>query len=149
MKDQKDIVGNPHNGGSTGDPFTISNAFNAAQTVTVWIAKGTRWSDRDQVKAIKVVYADGTERASGNQTGTSHSFKFDSNERVTSMGIWTGDRVDKIKWVTNHNRTFEHGGWGGTEHYEELGNGILLGFSGTADSHELISLGASFKEESD
>jgi hypothetical protein len=149
MKDQHDIVDNPPPGGSTGDPFTISNSLNAAQTVTVWIAKGTRWSDRDQVKAIKVVYADGTARVHGNQTGTSHSFKFDSDERVTSMGIWTGDRVDRIKWETNQNRTFDHGGWGGTEHSEELGNGILLGFSGSADSHELISLGASFKEDSD
>ncbi|VUC37222.1 unnamed protein product [Clonostachys rosea] len=149
MKGQQDIVKNPPHGGTSSDPFTISNDLNAVQTVTVWIADGSYYTDRQLVKAIKVVYSDGTDRGSGNQTGTSHTFKFDSGEKVTSMGIWTGANVDRIRWVTNHGRTFDHGGTGGTERPQQVGNGILLGFSGSTNENELVSLGSSFKEDSD
>ncbi|CAI6091563.1 unnamed protein product [Clonostachys chloroleuca] len=152
-------LGNPPTGGTTtaeDNSFTIRNELNAVQTITVWIADGSgNFSNRKLVKAIKVKYSDGTERAHGNQTGTSHSFKFDSGEKVKSMSIWTGLRVDRIKWVTHNNRTFDHGGKdytdgkGGTEYPQDVGNGILLGFEGTRDANELVSLGSSFKEASD
>ncbi|CAG9988006.1 unnamed protein product, partial [Clonostachys byssicola] len=83
-------------------------------TVTLWVGNGSwGYHDRKLIKAIKVQYKDGMERFYGNKEGddnTPHSFKFDTDERVKSMSIWSGDRVDRIRWQTNHNRTFDQGG---------------------------------------
>ncbi|OAP55339.1 hypothetical protein AYL99_10312 [Fonsecaea erecta] len=152
----KAIVTNSDKGGSSGTAFTLTDNKIAVKKITVWVDNGSGgYSDRKLVKAIKLDWTDGKERERGNKTGTSYSFEFDDNEKVDSLDLWTGDRVDRIKLTTDGGRTFDHGGMdytggkGGTKHSEEVGNGILLGFDGRADSNELISLGAVFKEDSD
>lgn len=142
-------VGNETQGGDGGDTFTINDTLIPVREIKVWIAKGAGdWTDRDLVKAIEVELTDGTKRAYGNKKGTSYSFKFDEGEKVTSLDLYTGARVDRIMLKTS-SRTWDHGGKGGTAHHQDVGNGILLGFDGSADSNELISLGAIFKESSD
>jgi hypothetical protein len=154
-----DVVTTGHH--STNPPsnvttFTLRDSLVAVQTITVWIDKGsTGYTDRDLVKAIQIDWTDGTGRSQGNKTGNSHSFDFNDGEKVTSLSLWTGDRVDRILLKTDKPRTFDQGGKdytggkGGTEHPQELGTGILLGFAGSSDSDELVSLGAIFKESSD
>lgn len=150
------IQTNPDNGGSGGTDFKITDSMNAVKTITVWIDNGSgNNSDRKLVKAIKVKWSSGKEREKGNQTGTSHSFDFDDNEKVKSLVLWTGDRVDRIVLKTDGDRTFDQGGKdytkgrGGTAHDDGVANGILLGFNGRSDSNELIALGSVFKEDSD
>jgi hypothetical protein len=78
-----------------------------------------------------------------------HTFTFHDSETVTSMDLWTGDRVDKISFTTSDNRTFTQGGTGGTKYSQEIGIGVLYGFTGSYDSDELVSIGSVFKESSD
>lgn len=103
------------------------------------------------MKGIEVTLKGGTTRIAGSKTGVKSSFDFDEGEKVTKMSLWTGSRVDKLSLTvaTQGRASFEKGGPNGTEHAQQLGNGILLGFSGTYDSNELISLAAIFKEASD
>ena len=146
----KPIVTNPTQGGSTGDSFTLTNNDSAVKELSVWIAKGAGgWSDRDLIKAIEVKW-DNKTRSKGNKTGTQHTIKFDDDEKVKELKLWTGNRVDKISLkAENHDHDFVHGGTNGTEHKENIGNGILIGFVGSADSNELVSLGSKFKEAGD
>ena len=44
---------------------------------------------------------------------------------------------------------FSKGGPYRLEHSEDVGNGLLIGFTGSYNSDELVSLGAKFKEDSD
>ncbi|KAI1121565.1 Jacalin-like lectin domain-containing protein [Nemania abortiva] len=145
----KSFVNNQTTGGSSGTAFTLTNQSHPVTSISVWIARGKTHSDRDLVKAIKVTWSDGKDLTKGNKTGNEYSFDFNDNEKVKSLAIWTGDRVDKIKLTTDGDRTFEKGGWGGSSHSQDVGNGVLLGFTGTANSDELVSLGAKFKEDSD
>ncbi|OAA72468.1 Mannose-binding lectin [Cordyceps fumosorosea ARSEF 2679] len=146
-------VGNPNQGGTTtaeDADFEISENLNAVNTVTVWVDNGSgSFSNTKLIKAIKVKYGDGTERTKGHTTGTTYSFTFDNNEKMKTMSLWAGARVDRIKWETRGGRTFDHGGTGGSEYTQDVGNGILLGFTGTKDDNELVSLGSIFKEASD
>jgi hypothetical protein len=144
-----DVV-NQGSGGPGGTAFTLTDDANPVKKLTVWVARGgSPWTDRDLVKAIKVEWKDGKQRAQGNQTGNAHSFTFDEGETVTALDLWTGDRVDRISMTTSEGRTFDHGGKYGNKHSEELGNGVLIGFVGSAGENELVSLGAIFKEASD
>jgi hypothetical protein len=144
-----DVV-NQNVGGTGGTAFTLTDDANPVKKVTVWVARGgSPWTDRDLVKAIKVEWKDGKQRAQGNQTGNAHSFTFDEGEKVTALDLWTGDRVDRISIKTSEGRTFDHGGDYGYKHSEELGNGVFIGFTGSAGANELVSLGAIFKEDSD
>lgn len=151
----KAVVSTEKHGGSETDPgvttFTLRNGLTPVEQITVWIAKGADgWKDRDLVKAIKVKWTDGEDDTKGNETGNKHTFKFQQDEKVKSMDIWTGNRVDRIKIVTDKNASpFDQGGKNGTVHAQELGNRILLGFQGSYDKNELISLGAIFKEDTD
>jgi hypothetical protein len=151
-----DIATNPPKGGSVGTDFSVSENLVAVKQVTVWVDDGSGvYSDRKLIKAIKTEWTDGTSRSEGNQSGVSHSFQFDDSEKVTSLSLWTGDRVDRIQMKTSGSRTFDHGGKdytngrGGKENSQDIGEGTLLGFNGKYDSNELISLGTIFKEDSD
>jgi hypothetical protein len=85
--------------------------LHAVETLTVWVDdRSGNYSNRKLVKAIKVKWDDGKERVTGNQTGISHSFKFDEEEKVTSLVLWAGDRVDRIQLKTDGKRVFDHGG---------------------------------------
>ncbi|KAI8951127.1 Jacalin-like lectin domain-containing protein [Xylaria longipes] len=140
---------NQTQGGSSGDGFKLNNEKKAVKTITVWINKGpVDYLDRDLVRAIEVVWTDGKTRSQGNKSGDSSSFTFDDDEKVTKLSLWAGGRVDKLSLTTNRT-TWVNGGTGGTEHAQKLGNGILLGFSGSSDKNGLVSLGAIFKEDSD
>lgn len=153
-----DIATNPTNGGSSGKAFDLTNGLNAATKVTVWVKKGSGgWNDRDLIKGIEVSWASKTLSAKGDtKDAMEYSFAFNDGEKVTAMDLWTGDRVDKISLPTdiissstNQPRTWTHGGTGGSKHSQVLANGILLGFKGTYDSNELVSIGSVFKEDSD
>jgi len=150
------ILTNPPSGGPGGTDFSLSNDLIAIRKVTVWVHNGSGAnSDKKLIKAIKIEWTDGTTRSKGNESGAEHSFKFDTNERVTSLSLWTGSRVDRIQMTTSGSRTFDHGGKdytngrGGKKYAQQVGEGTLLGFKGTYDSNELISLGSIFKEDSD
>jgi len=146
------IVSNPNHGGSSGTDFTLTNGNFAVKTLNVWIAKGSNgWSDRDLVKAIEIVWTENTDiTVQGSKTdATQHSFTFHDGETVTSMDLWTGDRVDKISFTTSENRTFTQGGTGGTQYSQQIGIGVLFGFKGSYNSDELVSIGSVFKESSD
>jgi hypothetical protein len=143
-----DIMKNPVHGGTGGTTFSISDDLIAVQTITVWVGPG---SGTTLVLGIKVDWTDGKSRSKGNTSNTngSSSFKFDEGEKVTSMSLWTGDRVDRLLMKTDGDNTFDQGGTGGTEQPQGIGNGILLGFQGSYDSNELVSLGSIFKQDSD
>lgn len=151
-----DIVSNGKQGGAGGTDFTMTDKEVAVETITVWVDDGSgNYKDRKLIKAIQVKWTDGKERVHGNQSGNSHEFTFDDGEKVKSLVLYTGDRVDRIILTTDGDRVFDQGGKdysngkGGTKHDQDVGNGILLGFKGDADDNELISLGSVFKEASD
>ncbi|MCJ1317359.1 hypothetical protein MMC15_002682 [Xylographa vitiligo] len=146
------LVTNTTTGGSGGTKFTLTNGKKAVKQISVWVARGSNgWNDRDLIKAVKLTWKDEEERtATGKKEGaTEYTFEFHDDETVTDLQIWTGDRVDRLKLTTSENRRFEKGGTGGAVHSEQIGNGVLLGFTGYADSQELISLGTKFKEDFD
>jgi hypothetical protein len=147
----KDVVTNTTTGGSGGTCFTLTNGNLAVRKVSVWVGTGGgKWNDRELVTAMSITWTDGSEQGPvGNAVGTQYDFTFHDNETVAGMQLWTGDRVDKISFTTSENRKFEKGGTGGGSHTQVVGNGTLLGFIGTYDSDELVSIGSKFKEDSD
>ncbi|ATY63057.1 Mannose-binding lectin [Cordyceps militaris CM01] len=147
-------VVNPQGGAvNQGTTFFIRNELRAAHTVTVWVGRSASHLDRDLILAIRVEWSDGRHQTSGDQvtSSTQHSFRFDEGETVTSMSIWAGDRVDRIRWRTNRNRNFDEGGknyqngFGGRERVQNVGNGVLLGFHGRDTPNTLFSLGSIFR----
>jgi hypothetical protein len=158
----KAVVNNEATGGSSNNnskTFSFTDGLNPVEQLTVWVADGSgNYHNRKLIKALKVKYRNngGTEDKIGHETGTSYTFTFDKGDKVESLVLWTGDRVDRIVLkVANREAAWEHGGTdtsggkGGSAHSQELGNGILLGFHGKADDNELLSLGAIFKEDAD
>ncbi|KAK3303813.1 uncharacterized protein B0T15DRAFT_541316 [Chaetomium strumarium] len=158
----KAIVNNePTGGSSTHNPkaFDFTDGLHPVEEITVWVADGSgNYHNRKLIKALKVKYRNNGETTDkiGNETGTSYTFTFDKGDKVESLVLWTGDRVDRIELkVANRKDSWIHGGTdtsdgkGGTAHEQELGNGILLGFKGKADDNELLSLGAIFQENAD
>jgi hypothetical protein len=91
----------------------------------------------------------GKERIRGSQTGIPHSFEFNDDEKVTSMGMSAGDRVNRIFFVTDGGCVFDQKGEAGTRYDDFIGNSILLGFTGSFDAYGLLSLGTVFKDLSD
>lgn len=145
-------------GGSGGTEFTLTNQEHAVTKIQVWTDIGSNtkdgnWSDRQLVKDIELTWSNGTtSNITGNQSGNSVDFKFNDKEKVTSMTIRTGNRVDKISFDTDKKedgeyRKFAAGEDHGSEHTQTVGKGILYGFRGYYDTtkNELISVGAKFK----
>ncbi|KAJ8116224.1 hypothetical protein ONZ43_g4485 [Nemania bipapillata] len=144
------VVINPPQGGTDAlNVVTLTDNANAVTSVSVWVNRSVAFPDRDVIKAIKVTYADGEERSLGNKTGIEFTFTFHDNEKVKALSFWTGGRVDNFKLTTNEGRLFQKGGPGGSEKPQNVGNGVLIGFSATANSDELVSLGSTFKDGSD
>ncbi|KAK4235109.1 hypothetical protein C8A03DRAFT_37069 [Achaetomium macrosporum] len=153
----KAIVNNEATGGSSDNTFRFTDGLNPVEEITVWVADGSgNYNNRKLIKAIKVKWrSSGRESKIGNETGNFYSFTFHEGDKVESLDLWTGDRVDRIVLKVKNRSKWEHGGTdtrdgkGGTAHSQELGNGILLGFYGSVNNDELVSLGAIFKEASD
>ena len=146
-------------GGSGGTSFTLTKEKHVVTKIQVWTNTGSKtsagdWSDRQLVKDIELTWDNGdTDNITGNQSGDSVDFDFNDKEKVTSMTIRTGGRVDKISFVTDKKeddefRTFTAGQDHGSPHTQSVGKGFLYGFHGTYDQaqKELISLGAKFKD---
>ncbi|KAL5337915.1 hypothetical protein BJX70DRAFT_368025 [Aspergillus crustosus] len=144
------IIKNKNTGGSGGTDFTLTHDSHPVKTLNVWVTKGSGvWSDRDLVKAIQVTWDDGKKSAvKGNKSNADeYVFSFGDDEKVKSMTLRTGDRVDKIKFDTTNDNEFAEGGDNGTAYDQKIGNGVLLGFKGAANSDELVSLGSVFDED--
>lgn len=152
----EDIASNPPTGG-TNDPtaskFTLTHGSHPVTKVTVWIGKGAGClSDRNLVKGIKITWDDGSHQsAKGGEIGDclKETFPFNDEENVKDMIIRTGSRVDKLSFSTTAtpSRKFEEGDNNGDEHTQYVGNGVLLGFTGTYNSQELVSIGSTFDED--
>ena len=165
LRGAEEIVSNkiPPNTGNTGDKYTdfsVSENLSAVSAITVWVDAGDgNYSDRDLVKGIKVQWANGQVASKGEEAGTSHLLNIQSDEKVTSLSVWVGDRLDRIRLTTDKKKgAFDCGGMdythgrGGKKYVTDpknLGNGILLGFVGRLDSARLISLAGIFEEDSD
>ncbi|KAK7177894.1 hypothetical protein PSPO01_16056 [Paraphaeosphaeria sporulosa] len=133
---------NKTTGGSGGTKFKLINEEHHVKKIEVWTDTGSNtkdgnWSDRQLIKDIELTWDDNTSsNITGNQSGDSVDFIFKVDEKVTSMTIRTGARVDKISFVTNKKEDDVY-----------LAQGILYGFHGyyNETKNELISLGAKFK----
>ncbi|RYP52742.1 hypothetical protein DL768_002171 [Monosporascus sp. mg162] len=135
-------------GGSGGTSFTLTNGSHAVTKLKVWTDTGCGFrSDRDLVKDIEITWDDGTKRhITGNQDGNSSDITFQDKEKVSTMTLRTGNRVDKVSLTTTNSRKFDEGQDHGTAYSQRVGNGVLLGFEGTFDAadKELISIGSKF-----
>ncbi|KAL4867761.1 hypothetical protein BDV12DRAFT_197911 [Aspergillus spectabilis] len=143
------IIKNKTTGGTGGTDFTVTHDSRAVKTLHVQIAKGSGgWSNRDLVKAIQVTWDDGKNSAvKGNKANADeYVFSFGDDEKVKSMTLRTRERVDKISFDTTDANTFAEGGDNGTAYDQKIGNGVLLGFRGVANSDELVTLGSVFDE---
>ncbi|KAL4881946.1 hypothetical protein BJY04DRAFT_51803 [Aspergillus karnatakaensis] len=146
----KPTIKNKNEGGSGGTDFTLTHGNHAVTEVHVWVDKGSaNWSDRDLVKAIQVTWSDGkVSTVKGNSDNHNEAiFSFEDAEKVKDMTLHTGDRVDKIAFNTTQDNDFAAGGEYGSAHDQKVGNGVLLGFKGSFNSEELISLGSIFDED--
>jgi hypothetical protein len=157
-KTLKAAVSSKDTGGSGGTAFTLTKQNHAVTKIEVWTDIGSNtkdgdFTDRLLVKDIELTWDDGsTGNVTGNHDGNSVDFDFNDKEKVTSMTIRTGARVDKIAFVTDKEedgeyRTFSAGQNHGNPHALSVGKGILYGFHGHYDKsqRELVSLGAKFK----
>jgi hypothetical protein len=103
--------------GLTG--FKVTDKLKSVKSITVWFDGD--YPTQKQVKTIKVKYSDGKARIIGPQTGIPHSLKIDDHEKMTTLSMFAGDRVNRIFFVTDGGRVFR--GW--EKYHDFIGNSML------------------------
>jgi len=123
-------------GGEGGRPFTESDIPRDARILEIRIFSG------DLVDAVQAVYmlADGRVVESsryGGSKGQRHTFRLDSDERITGISGRYGELIDSIRIHTNKRTSPVYGGDGGARPYRinvPSGN-RAVGFSGRSGDY--------------
>lgn len=149
-----DVSTSSTGGTDTGDyvkAYTLTHGEYTVKKIQVWTATGSgRWKDRQLVKDIELTWTDGhVNHITGNQSGNSTDLTFEDAEKVKSLTLRTGDRVDKVELITDQDHELKEGEDHGSEKVQRIGGGGLLGFTGNWDTvnKELISIGSKFNSK--
>merc|ERR1719491_91822 len=127
-------------GGCGGGEFEINNYDGVVKSILLWFRGG---NSGNHIRAIRVVYEDGTVMERGGHDGSPASFTFQPGEwivgdlRLSPSGYGSG-RWGSIGFTTNTGRTWNVGSRG-TEYYFPTGGttsraAYITGFSGASGS---------------
>ncbi|KAB8221616.1 mannose-binding lectin [Aspergillus novoparasiticus] len=141
------IVDNQPVGGTGGQPF-LTYSYERVRVIEAWQGDGSGpASDALVIKGIRLFWDNQDQpKSAGNLNGEHKSFDFEDGEKISSMTLQSGIRLDNIQFTTNLGRKFEAGGGGAAHHptNENVGNGIFLGFHGHC-GQDIDSAGAYFQ----
>ncbi|KAK0507145.1 hypothetical protein JMJ35_010183 [Cladonia borealis] len=128
------FVPNKKVGGSGGKAFT-ANGQNGAVVSKIETWHGKAGGDHGSIvcRAIRITWDNGgTSQIFGTQEGERKTLELKEQERIKAMSLWGGDRVDRIKILTDKDQELDTGGTGGDHFTMDVGSGYLQGFSGAA-----------------
>ncbi|KAB8231661.1 ricin B lectin domain-containing protein [Aspergillus alliaceus] len=123
------VIKNTPVGGKGGTAFEEFK-YTAVQVVETWSGEV---EDETVVRGLRWTWDDGTKsKMYGADQGDHQVLVLGPGTKVKKSSVNSGKRVDSIVIVTEDGDEFKAGGNGGEEHKQDVGDGVLVGFSGAS-----------------
>lgn len=134
----------PIYGGSGGAPFLIHPSVpSPIKTLEVYCGISDDPQRPYVIRGLRVSWYIGPPSPLyGRETDRKSTYEFQPEERLVSMTIAGGVRLDSIEFTTTMGR-FRAGGDGGQPHRVEVGSGVIVGWQGRS-GWDIDALGVAF-----
>lgn len=148
VDEDKFVVNEPVGDTELGTPFLIMppNDKIYITELQTWAGyvPGGRWA----VVGVCVIYSDETTHSQGRTSNAPyHRIFLQEDDKISTFDLQAGNRIDHVSVKILRGKKLDEGGNGGTPHKVAIGNGIIVGFRGSAtDGEALYSLGPIFRK---